>query len=100
MTNPNNCDLIVCVFACATIQKYKDEILKIEETWGKRAAEKGVKVLYFLGEEPTDLIDNEKYIYLKNVENDVASAAHKQNLGLKYIYENYDAEFVFVCFFK
>jgi len=90
-------ELIICVFACATVQKYKDEILKIEETWGKRANEKGVKVLYFLGEESTDLIDDEKYIYLKNVGNDYESASHKQNLGLKYIYENYNADFVFTC---
>jgi Fringe-like len=90
-------DLIICVFACATVPKYKDEILKIEETWGKRAVEKGVKVLYFLGEEPTDLIDEGKYIYLKNVRNDYDSASHKQNLGLKHIYENYKAEFVFTC---
>lgn len=90
-------DLIICVFACATVPKYKDEILKIEETWGKRAIEKGVKVLYFLGEESTDLIDEDKYIYLKNVGNDYDSASHKQNLGLKYIYENYNAEFVFTC---
>lgn len=89
--------LVVCIFACATVQKYKDEILKIEQTWGKRAEEKGVKVLYFLGEEPTDLINDEKYIYIKNVGNDYASASYKQNLGLKYIYENYNAEFVFTC---
>lgn len=91
------CELIICVFACATIPKYKDEILKIEETWGKRALQKGVKVLYFLGEEPTDLQDESKYIYLKNVKNDYESASDKQNLGLKYICENYSADFVFVC---
>ena len=116
-------ELIICVFSCATVQKYRDEILKIEETWGKRAIEKGVKVLYFLGEEPfslrhglkgvvdgrgvvhvinksvdlTHLIEEAKYIYLKNVGNDYDSASHKQNLGLKYIYENYDAKFVFTC---
>lgn len=88
--------LIVNVFACATIKKYKDQIMKINETWGKRAEEKGVKVLFFLGEEETDLI-GEKYIYLKGVANDPFSASHKQNLGLKYIYENYEPEFVFIC---
>jgi hypothetical protein len=89
--------LAICVFGCATVPHYKNEILKIEETWGKRAAEKNVKVLYFLGEEKTDLLDDSKYIYLKNVANDYLSAADKQNLGLKYIYDNYDAEFIFCC---
>ena len=28
-------DLIFCIFGCDTIPKYRDEILKIEETWGK-----------------------------------------------------------------
>ena len=36
-------------------------------------------------------------IYLKDVKNDYESAAYKQNLGLKYIYENYNADFVFTC---
>ena len=89
--------LIICVFACATIPKYKDEILKIEETWGKYSNQKGIKILYFLGEEQTDLQDASKYIYLDGVKNDYNSAGDKQNLGLKYIYENYNTDFVFVC---
>lgn len=89
--------LVVCVFACATDEKYKNEILKINETWGKLCDNNDCKLLYFLGEDPTDLIDNNKYIYLKNVKNNHESASHKQNLGLKYIYENYNADFVFCC---
>jgi SAM-dependent methyltransferase len=89
--------IIICVFACATIPKFKDEILKIEQTWGKYSTQKGIKVLYFLGEEQTDLQDASKYIYLDGVKNDYNSAGDKQNLGLKYIYENYNADFVFVC---
>jgi hypothetical protein len=93
----NSLKLAICVFGCATVAHYKNEILKIEETWGKRATEKNVRVFYFLGEEQTDLVDECKYIYLKNVDNDYMSATDKQNLGLKYIYENYNAEFIFVC---
>ena len=44
-----------------------------------------------------DLVDENKYIYLKDVKNDYNSAAYKQNLGLKYIYENYNVDFVFTC---
>jgi hypothetical protein len=88
--------LIVNIFACATVEKYKQEIVKINETWGKKAEENGIKILFFLGEEKTDLIDD-KYIYLKDVKNDYNSAAYKQNFGLKYIYENYNVDFVFTC---
>jgi FkbM family methyltransferase len=89
--------MIVNIFACATVEKYKQEILKINKTWGKKAEENGIKILFFLGEEKTDLIDENKYIYLKDVKNDYNSAAYKQNLGLKYIYENYNVDFVFTC---
>lgn len=93
----NKYKLIINIFACATIDKYKKEILKINETWGKRCEEKGVKLLFFLGEEKTELIDNNKYIYLENVKNDYLSATFKQNLGLKYIYENYQTEYIHIC---
>jgi hypothetical protein len=83
--------------ACATEPAYKNEILTIEKTWGERALKLGVKVLYFLGEEQTDLVDDKKYIYLKNVGNDYHSVIDKQNLGLKYIHDNYQTEFIFVC---
>jgi beta-1,4-mannosyl-glycoprotein beta-1,4-N-acetylglucosaminyltransferase len=89
--------LVICVFGCATIPGYKNEILKIEETWGKCATQMGIKVLYFLGEEKTDLIDETKFIYLKGVKNDYLSASEKQNLGLKYIYNHFNADFVFCC---
>lgn len=88
--------LIICVFGCATIQHYRKEIDKISMTWGKRADELSVRVLFFLGEEKTDLVGDD-YIYLPGVGNDYNSASHKQNLGLKYIYENFDADFVYVC---
>jgi hypothetical protein len=93
----NNYKLIINIFACATVEKYKNEILKINETWGKVAEELGVKVIFFLGEEETDLKDDTKYVYLKGVKNDYNSASYKQNLGLKYIYENYSADFILTC---
>ena len=89
--------LIINVFGCVTKQKYKDEIIKINETWGKRCQELEVKVLFFLGEEKSDLIDDTKYIYLNGVDNNYESAGYKQNLGFKYIYENYDFDYVYTC---
>lgn len=85
-------NVIINIFGCTTIEKYKNEIIKINETWGKKAE----KILFFLGEEETEL-KGDKYFYLKNVKNDYASSSYKQNLGLKYIYENYNADFVFTC---
>lgn len=89
--------LVICVMACATEPAYKNEILTIEKTWGERALKLGVKVLYFLGEEQTDLQDETKYIYIPNVGNDYNSALDKQNMGLKYIQDNHSYEYIFTC---
>lgn len=93
-----NMNIVICVFGCATIEKYKLQILKINQTWGKRAKLfPNVKIYFFLGEEPTDLI-GEEYVYLKGVKNDYISASHKHNLGLKYAFDNCkNLDFVYVC---
>jgi hypothetical protein len=88
-------NLIICIFACDTIQTYRNEIIKINETWGKKIKD-NIKLLFFLGEEKTDLI-GDNYINLKGVKNDYLSALYKQFLGLKYIYEMYNPNFVFCC---
>ncbi len=95
------CDLIILVYACYTIQKYKDQIKYINDTWGKKCEEyKNIKLLYFLGEEKingfTDT-NSTKYINLEGVKNDYLSASYKQFLGLKYIYDNYKTKFVLCC---
>ena len=90
-------DLVICVYGCDTIVKYKKEILKIQETWGRKAAAyESVKVLFFLGEESTDLM-GDQYVHIEGVKNDYQSASYKQFYGLKYIYENYPCKFVFCC---
>jgi hypothetical protein len=87
-------DLVVCVYACDTLDKYKKQILKINETYENLLNEfTNIKILFFLGEEKTDLI-GEQYINLPNVKNDYSSATYKQFYGLKHIYENYDTKFV------
>lgn len=92
-------DVIFCIFGCVTHPKYKEQVKKIEETWGAQAAKHGnIKILYFFGEERVDdMIDDSKYIYLKGVNNVYNSAAHKQSRGLQYIYENYNTEFIHCC---
>lgn len=87
-------DLIISVYACDTISKYKNQILKMNDTYIKLLKDfPNIKLLYFLGEEKTDLIGDE-YINLPNVNNDYLSASYKQFLSLKYIKENYNTKFV------
>jgi len=93
-----NCDLIILVFACYTIEHYRNQIEIINTTWGSKCETyKNIKILYFLGEEKingfndTDLY---KYINLVGVKNDYISASYKQFLGMKYIYENYKPKFI------
>lgn len=92
-----NMDLVICVFACDTIERYKQQIIKINDTWGKVAnSHPNIELLFFLGEATTD-ITGLNYIHLQDVQNDNVSALYKQMFGLKYIYENYNSKFIFVC---
>lgn len=84
-------NIIFCIFACDTIEKYKNEIIKQESTWLKS----NVKYLFFLGE--TGPLKGPNYIHLENVGNDYLSAADKQNLGLKYVHDNYSYNYVCIC---
>jgi hypothetical protein len=52
-------------------------------------------LLFFLGEEGS-LQDND-CIHLENIGDDYLSAGFKQYAGLKYIYENYNFNYVFIC---
>ena len=113
-------NIIFCIFGCDTIDKYRKEILKIKETWGKapslmvptgkapslmvpsKAPSKAPsnkvlenKILFFLGEEGP--LHDDDCVHLENVENDYLSASYKQYGGLKYIYENYNFNYVFIC---
>jgi hypothetical protein len=97
MSTLKKCKLAVCVFACVTKEEYSKQVDKIIETWGIDADNNSVPIYFFLGEENNDKYNGEKFVYLKGVANDYLSASYKQWLGLKYIYENYDAEFVICC---
>lgn len=97
-------NIIFCIFGCDTIDKYKNEIFKIKETWGKaptalQSTDKDAfvpnKILFFLGEEGP--LHDDDCIHLENVENDYLSASYKQYGGLKHIYENYNFNYVFIC---
>jgi hypothetical protein len=85
--------LSICVYACDKLPKYKSQIKDIQDTWGKVAKQYHIPVLYFLGEEKTDLSGGE-FINLKGVKDDYESASHKQNLGLAYIHDHVPSQFV------
>jgi hypothetical protein len=83
---------------------YKKEILKVKETWGKATQSPTNKapngptnnlLLFFLGEEGS--FHDEDCIHLENIGDDYLSAGFKQYAGLKYIYENYNFNYVFIC---
>ena len=107
MQKISNFDVVFCVFGCVTIEKYKNELVKLTETWGKKANNMNYKVLFFLGEEKTEFLPTsspeilqfvgDDFIYLNGVQNDYMSASYKQNLGLKYIYEHYECKFIYIC---
>ena len=80
-----------------TISKYRNQIEKINNTWGKNCRGGFAKLLYFLGEEKCSDFQGDEYIYLPNIINDYLSASYKQYLGMKYIYENYKTDFVLCC---
>ena len=89
--------LVICCLSCDTIPKYQNQILSIKKTYEKTASElfpNEVKILFFLGEEV--VFENDNFIHLKGVKNDYLSASYKQYYGLKYIYENYDTEFILI----
>ena len=108
-------NIIFCIYGCDTIDMYKKEILKVKDTWGKAPSEATDKapsgatdkapsgatdklqnhILFFLGEEGS-LQDND-CIHLENINDDYLSAGFKQYAGLKYIYENYNFNYVFIC---
>ncbi len=112
-------EFIFCIFACDTITRYKDEIHKIEETWGQEIIDfdrqcsvgadrqeitdrqcsvgaHSAKLLFFLGDTDGPL-SGDNYIRLENVGDDYLSAADKQYLGIKYVYENYDFHYLYIC---
>lgn len=87
--------IIICIYGCITIDKYREQIKKIKETYELTCTE-DIKFLYFLGGRHHDYHE-ENFIYLENVNDEYLSASYKQHLGLKYIKENYNTDFVLCC---
>lgn len=99
----NMLKVAICVFGCITHPLYRQQLLKIHETWGRQCENLNVPVYYFLGEDriPSFASDYKypaRMVYLPGVKNDYLSASYKQNMGLKYILDNEaDIDFIYVC---
>ena len=91
-------DLIFVVYGCDTKDKYKKQILKLQETHEKKINNlNNVKLLYFLGEKKENSLEADNIIHIDNLKDDYASATYKQWYGLKYVEKNYNTNYV-MCF--
>jgi len=91
-------DLVIVVFGCDTKNKYRNQILKIQQTYGKVIDEyDNIEMLFFLGKKTASSLKGEKFIHLDDVDDSYSSAGFKQWHGLKYVYENLNTKFV-MCF--
>lgn len=91
-------DLIIVVFGCDSIDKYKRQVLKIQETYEKTINNyDNVKILYFMGEKHSNQLENENIIHIDNLKDTYYSASYKQWFGLNYVYKYYNTKFV-MCF--
>lgn len=79
--------LAVCVYACATVPRLRDQLETCRDTWGR-----DLPTYFFCGEERTDVSGN--LVYLPGVSNDYASASHKQWGGLAWMHAHVDPDFV------
>lgn len=115
--NPPNYKIVICVYACATIEKYRQQIRLVRNTWGQLCnvddqtpsvegvsndimdlVRNRVKLLFFLGEEfVSDEFARDDCVLLPNVKDDYLSASYKQYGGLKYIFGRYRTDFVLCC---
>lgn len=86
-------DLIICIFGCYSIPKYRAQIEKIQETWCRNDTH--VKTLFFVSKQYCP-DDNESFIGL-DVNDSYSSASLKQYYGLKYIHEHFKYKYVHVC---
>jgi hypothetical protein len=96
-----SCDLVILLYACYTVEKYRQQMININQTWGKKCQEypTRIRLLYFLGQENRDFPEFQntlvtKYIHLPGVQNNYLSASEKQWLGLKYVYDHYNPKFI------
>jgi hypothetical protein len=97
--NPKiNCKLCILVFGCVVVEKYKDDIDGIINTWGIKCDELEVPYFIFVGKNIAEYENNKHFVALedKGVIDDYNSAAYKQYLGMQWILSRYDPEFLYI----
>jgi len=97
MTSKQKFRLVIPIIACDKIEKYAYEIRRLNQTWGAKALEyPEIKIIFFLGQEKTTEFTGDLYVNLPGVNDDYTSATDKQYLGIKYMYDNFDFDFLFL----
>jgi len=98
MTFKQKFRLVIPIIACDKIEKYSNEIRRVNKTWGAKALEyPEIKLIFFLGQEKTTEFTGDLYVNLPGVNDDYTSATDKQYLGIKYMYDNFDFDFLYIC---
>lgn len=87
-------DLVVCIYACDKIEKYRNQMMNVRGTWGKDVPS-NIRILFFVGE--GSLSTDEDVVHLSGVSDDYFSASDKQFLGMKYVHDHYPYRFIMVC---
>lgn len=87
-----NHKLVIGLLATTINQKYRDQIVACRETWIPEAEKHQVPVVIFGGYHVDPQVP---VVNLPHTAEDYYSAFNKQFLGLKYLYDKYDADFYF-----
>lgn len=92
------CNVCILIFGCVIIEKYKDEIDGILNTWGKTCDSLNIPYFIFIGKNIEEFKNNEHFIELdyKDVKDDYLSASYKQYLGIQWIMSKYDPNFLYI----
>lgn len=88
----NKYKLVIGLLATTINQKYRDQIVACQKTWLPEAEKLDVPVSIFGGHHVDPDVP---IINLPHTAEDYCSAFNKQFLGLKYLYDHYDADFYF-----
>jgi hypothetical protein len=93
------CKLCILIFGCVVIDKYKEDIDGIVNTWGTKCDDFQVPYFIFVGKNVKEYENNEHVVTLDNkgVEDDYKSASYKQYLGIEWILSRYDPEFLYIA---
>lgn len=90
--------LVILIYGCVTIEKYANIVRGICETWGLDCDKHNIPYFIFVGKITEEFQDNKHVISLehKGVIDDYLSATDKHYLGLEWVIENYDADFIYI----